>query len=122
MLTNLGDAVSTKAACKRTKTTLQTRGYNSLSLYNLVHGPIPIPKTMTIQEAKVAAGKEWDTFKNLPAREESKVRNKRGVTVHFATLVELHHLTIQKPNTRRTKGASYKTAGNNASLKPMWKS
>ena len=119
MLTNLGDAVSTKAACKRTKTTLQTRGYNSLSLYNLVHLPIPIPKTMTIQEAKVAADKEWDKFKNWPAREESKVRNKKGVTVHFATLVELCHLTIQKTFSRRTKGASHKTAGTNASLKPM---
>ena len=34
------------------------RGYNSMSLCNLVHLPIPIPEAMNIREPKVAVDKE----------------------------------------------------------------
>ena len=56
------------------------RRYTSMSLYNLVHLPIPIPKAMQIPQAKVVVDKERDNLKNLPSWQESNVRNKQEVT------------------------------------------
>ena len=59
------------------------RGHNSMSLYNLVHLPIPLPKAMNIPGAKAAVDKEWATLVNLPAWQESRGGARKGNTVHL---------------------------------------
>ena len=76
-------------------------GHNSMSLCNLVHLPIPIPKAMNISAGIAALDKEWETRKNLPGWQEYKVRHKQNVieeaqrgskTVLFASLMDSCHL------------------------------
>ena len=96
MLTNLEDAALVKTANTSTKRHIADRGYNSMSLYHLLHLPILFLEAMLIPEAKVAVDKEWNTQKNLPAWQESKVIEEaqtEGNTVHVATLMDSCHLT-----------------------------
>ena len=69
--------------------------------YNLVDAPVPIGKAMAILVPKAEAEKEWDSFQNLPAWGESKVRIKenviheekvRNTKIRFATLMDFCHL------------------------------
>ena len=64
--------------------------------YNMPHKPNPIPKAMTIPEAKAALDKERGTLQKLLAWDESKEKSNaevirrasfEGEKVHFATLV-----------------------------------
>ena len=48
-----------------------------MSLHNMVHLPIPIPKAMTDPETNEAMDKEQNNFKNLPTWHESRVRIKQ---------------------------------------------
>ena len=65
--------------------------------YNMVHKPLPIPKAITIPEAKAALDQEWTKLQKQPACDESNVTSKAEVigtgkserkTFHFATLME----------------------------------
>ena len=59
------------------KSILQTVD-SSMSLYNLVHLPINIPKATTVPEAKAVVDKEWGHFfKTLPELKESKVTDEK---------------------------------------------
>ena len=78
------------------------KGINSLSHYNLVHKFIPMPQAMNIPEAKAAVDEESEPkLEKIPARQLTKVRNKReviaearreGKTVHSASLMDICHL------------------------------
>ena len=80
---------------------LTLKWFNSLSDYNLVHKPVPIPQAMKILDAKAAVDKEWEKVEKLPAWQVPNLRSKRQVIekarkeeriVHFAALMELCHL------------------------------
>ena len=43
------------------------RGRVSMSPYNMLHRPIPIPQALTIPEEKAALEKEWETLQKLQA-------------------------------------------------------
>ena len=67
-----------------------------------MHKPVPILCAMKITDGHAAVDKEWGKLKNLPAWRETKVKSKteaieqaqkEGRTVHFATLMDLCHLT-----------------------------
>ena len=73
------------------------KGENSLQHYNLVHKFIP----MKIPAAKAAVDKEWEKLEKISAWYLTKVRSKKavidkarasGVTVHFASLMDICHL------------------------------
>ena len=49
------------------------RGHVSMSYYNMVHKPIPLPRAMNIPKAKAALDKERTKWQLLPAWDESKV-------------------------------------------------
>ena len=51
----------------------------------MVYKPVPTPTTMSIQDAKVALGKQWTKLQKLLAWDESKVTSKAEVT-HRAIL------------------------------------
>ena len=77
------------------------RRLNSLTHYNLVHKPIPIPQAMKISDAKAAVDKEWEKLEKMPAWQVTKVKSKtdviqkaqqEGGTFHFASLMDLCHL------------------------------
>ena len=76
------------------------RRLNSLTHYNLVHKPIPIPQAMKISDAKAAVDKEWEMLEKMPAWQVTKVKSKteviqkaqKGGTFHFASLMDLCHL------------------------------
>ena len=76
-------------------------GFNSLSHHNLVQEPVPILHAIKIPDGNAAVDRECEKLKDLPAWRETKVKSKRevfeaqkgGRTVHFATLMDLCHLT-----------------------------
>ena len=77
------------------------KGDNSLLHYNLVHKIVPIPQAMKIPAAKEAVDKELGNFEKTSAWNLAKVRNKsevieearlKGVTVHFASWMDIRHL------------------------------
>ena len=58
-------------------------------------------QTMKIPDAKGRCGKEWEKLENKPAWNLTKVKNKteviteaknKGITVHFASSMDLRHL------------------------------
>ena len=49
----------------------------SLSHHNTVHKFIPLPQAMKIPDAKAAVEKEWEKLEEKPARQLTKVRNKK---------------------------------------------
>ena len=81
---------------------------------NLVHKFIPMPQAMKIPAAKAAVDKEWEKLKKISAWNLTKVKSKKqvideartsGVTVHFASLMDICHLKMLnwRQNTRHTK-------------------
>ena len=77
------------------------KGNNSLQHYNLVHKFIPMPQAMKIPAAKAAMDKEWEKLEKISEWNLMKVRSKKqvidkartsGVTVHFASLMDICHL------------------------------
>ena len=90
------------------------KGNNSLQHYNLVHKFTPMPQAMKIPEAKAAVDKEWEKLEKFSAWNLTKVKSKKkvidearmsGVTVHFASLMDICHLKNAelRRNTRNTK-------------------
>ena len=65
------------------------RGYISMSLYTLIHLPLPIPKAIRIPEAKVAVDREWNKLKNTSVlariRSKKQKRSDRGNTAKRQT-------------------------------------
>ena len=77
------------------------KGENSLQHYHLVHKFIPMPQAMKIPAAKAAVDKEWEKLEKISAWNLTKVKSKKqvideartaGVTVHFASLMDICHL------------------------------
>ena len=110
--TNLRESVRKELYTKIMKITLQGKGINSLSDYNLVHQFIPMPKAMKIPDAKAAVEKEWATIEKIPAWQLTKVRNKNevivearneGRKVHFASLMDICHLKNAELETKHQK-------------------
>ena len=69
--------------------------------YNLVHKFIPVPQPVKISAAKAAVDKEWGKLEKISEWNLAKVRSKKqvidkartsGVTVHFASLMDICHL------------------------------
>ena len=84
-----------------TKTILQEKVENSLQHHNLVHKFIPMPQAMKIPAAKAAVDKEWEKLEKFSSWNLTKVKSKNtvidearmsGVTVHFASLMDICHL------------------------------
>ena len=78
------------------------KGDNSLQHHNLVHKFIPTPQAMKIPAAKAAVDKEWEKLEKISAWNLTKVRSKKevideartkGAKVHFASLMDICHLT-----------------------------
>ena len=78
------------------------KGSNSLQHYNLVHKFIPMPQAIKIPAAKAAVDKEWEKLEKISAWNLTKVRSKKevidearttGAKVHFASLMDICHLT-----------------------------
>ena len=46
------------------------RGFNSMSLYNLVHKIIPLLQAMKIPDVKAAVDEEWNKLKNISSWQE----------------------------------------------------
>ena len=78
------------------------KGANSLQYYNLVHKFILILQALKILAAKAAVDKECEKLEKFSAWSLTKVRSKSemideartsDVTVHFASLMEICHLT-----------------------------
>ena len=76
------------------------KGNNSLQHYIFVHKFIPMPQAMKIPAAK-AVDKEWEKLEKISASNLTKVKSKKqvideartsGVTVHFASLMDICHL------------------------------
>ena len=98
MRTNLDGAVSTEAANKCTKSILQTVDTIQWVFTGWFICWFLFPKAMNIPGAKSGSGQGMRQIEKMPARQESKVRNKQEVieeaqkassTVHFATLMDL---------------------------------
>ena len=77
------------------------KGEKSLQHYNLVHKFIPMPQAMKIPAANAAVDKEWEKLEKISAWNLTKVKSKKqvideartsGVTVHFASLMDICHL------------------------------
>ena len=77
------------------------KGENSLQHYNLVPKFIPMPQAMKIPAAKAAVDKEWEKLEKISAWNLTKVKSKKqvideartsGVTVHFASSMDICHL------------------------------
>ena len=69
--------------------------------YSCVHTPVPIPKALTIPEArealeaewaKLEAKKAWDITKVRPKAEVIREAKATGRTIHFGSLMDLCHL------------------------------
>ena len=88
------------------------RRLNSLTHYNLVHKPTPIPQAMKISDAKAAVDKEWKKLEKMPAWKVTKVKSKteviqkaqEGGTFHFASLMDLCHLKNLELEQQQKKG------------------
>ena len=77
------------------------KGNNSLQDYNMVHKFIPMPQARKNSSTKAAANQEWEKHEKKSAWDITKVRNKsevideartEGITVHFASLMDICHL------------------------------
>ena len=77
------------------------KGENSSQHKNLVHKFVPMPQPSKIPAAKAAVDKEWEKLEKISAWNLTKVRTKKqvideartsGVTVHFASLMDICHL------------------------------
>ena len=89
------------------------KGENSLQHYNLVHKFIPMTQAMKIPAAKAAVDKEWEKLEKISAWNLTKVKSKKqvideartaGVTVHFASLLDICHLKLNwRQNTKNSK-------------------
>ena len=88
------------------------KGENSLQHYNLVHKFILVPQAMRIPAAKAAVDKEWEKLEKISAWNLTKVRSKKevidearmsGVTVHFASLMDICHLKNAELETKHQK-------------------
>ena len=77
------------------------KGDKSLQHYNLVHKFIPTLQAVKIPAAKAAMDKEWEKLEKISEWNLMKVKSKKqvidkartsGVTVHFASLMDICHL------------------------------
>ena len=82
------------------KITLRRRGPTHCVIV-ILHKFILVPQAMKIPDAKATVDKEWQKLDKLPAWQMTKVKNKneviaevrkKGITVHFASLMDLCHL------------------------------
>ena len=104
------DIIIESQRIRRTKGTEQThwdhiadRGPASMSHCNMVHLPIPIPKTMIIPEAKAALDKEGETCSNYRFRTSQKVKRKTEM-IRRATLEgKKVHVWNWRKSLKRTK-------------------
>ena len=80
---------------------IAAKGINSPSRYNSVQKFIPIPQALKINECESWSGKRMGKTWQIPAKQLTKVRNKKevieeaknkGRKVHFASLMDLCHL------------------------------
>ena len=55
-------------------------GFNSLSLRNLEHKPIPILQALKMLDTKAAVDKGWEKFDKLPVWQATKVKSTKEVT------------------------------------------
>ena len=60
--------------------------------FALVHTPVPIPKALTIPDAKKALDKAWDVSKVRPKAEVIAQAKRAGRPVHFGSLMDLCHV------------------------------
>ena len=65
--TNLRDSVRQELFIKVMETTLQAKGFASMTHYNLVHKFILVLQAMKIPDAKAAEEKERKNLKKIPA-------------------------------------------------------
>ena len=87
------------------------KGDNSLQHYNynLVHKFIPVPQALKIPAAKAAVDKEWEKLEKIPASDmtkESEVIDEartKGIKVHFASLMDICHLSKAELETQHQK-------------------
>ena len=77
MLTNLDDAVQTKAATH--EQLVAYRGYNSVSLYNLVHLPVPIPEANDNAGSKGGSGQGMGQLKKCQPGKNPMQETKKGI-------------------------------------------
>ena len=91
---------------------------NSFQHYFFVLRFIPMPQAMKIPAAKAAVDKEWEKLENISAWNLTKVKSKKqvideartaGVTVHFASLMDICHLKMLnwRQSTKNTKVELY---------------
>ena len=78
-----------------------SKGFTSMTHYNLVHIFIPMPQRMNIPDAEAAVDKEWKKLETIPAWQLEKVKSKKEVIleaqrdkekVHFSLLMDICHL------------------------------
>ena len=77
---------------------IASKGFTSMTHYNLVHKFIRMPQVMKIPDAKAAVDKEWKKLVEIRAWSLEKVKSKKEVLleaqkeknkVHFATLMDI---------------------------------
>ena len=94
------------------KTILQEKEDNSLQHYNLVRKFIPMSQAMKIPAAKAAVDKELEKLEKISAWNLTKVRSKKevidearrkGVKVHFASVMDTCHLKNAEMETKHQK-------------------
>ena len=99
---NLQDCLWGESLPNRHEDHIAGKGDNSLQHYNLVHKFMPMPQAMKIPAAKAAVVKEWEELEKISAWNLTKVRSKKevideartkGAKVHFASLMDICHLT-----------------------------
>ena len=94
---------------------ISSKGFTSMTHYNLVHKFIPMPQAMKIPDVKAALDKTWKQLEAIPAWDLVKVKSKKDVfleahrdkkKVHFASLIDLCHLknADMEPKLQRYKG------------------
>ena len=99
----------------------RSKGFYSLTHYNLVHKFIPMPQAMRIPDANAAVDKEWEKLEKIPAWQMDKVKSKKDVIleaqrdkqkVHFAILMDIGHLKNAElePKHKKYKGREFDTA------------
>ena len=88
------------------------KGDNSLQHFNLVHKIMPMPQAMKIPAAKAAVDKEWEKLEKIPEWNLTKVRSikevidearRKGIKVHFFSLVDICHLKNAELEAKRQK-------------------
>ena len=113
----------TKCACiveahestKNHEDHIASKGYTSMTHYNLVHKFIPMKQAMKILDAKAVVDKEWKKLETIPAWQLGRVKSKKDVIleaqrdkkkVHFGTLIDICHLKNAElePKLQKYKG------------------